>query len=133
MCKSVLTHLVLAVSVVMSGFAFETQARSWGSNDQANVQLARIALAELPAQGRETFDRIMQGGPFAYDKDGSVFGNRERQLPKAQRGFYREYTVKSPGSKDRGARRIVCGGKANKPDACFYTDDHYATFRQIVP
>lgn len=62
-----------------------------------------------------------------------MFGNRERQLPARARGYYREYTVRSPGSRDRGARRIVCGGAApTTPDACFYTDDHYTSFRRIV-
>lgn len=76
---------------------------------------------------------MRQGGPFPYSKDGSVFGNRERQLPARTRGYYREYTVRTPGSRDRGARRIVCGGAAPKaPDACFYTDDHYTSFRRIV-
>lgn len=76
---------------------------------------------------------IYQGGPFKYDKDGSVFGNRERILPAKNRGYYREYTVKTPGERSRGARRIVCGGFIpTTPDACYYTDDHYASFRRIV-
>lgn len=95
--------------------------------------LAEIALANLPEQGRETYRRIHQGGPFPYEKDGTVFGNRERLLPGKSRGYYREYTVRTPGAKNRGARRIVCGGEAKKPDACFYTADHYASFRRIVP
>ena len=76
---------------------------------------------------------IVAGGPFKYDKDGVVFGNRERLLPAKDRGFYREYTVKTPGERTRGARRIVCGGlKPTVPDACYYTDDHYASFRKIA-
>jgi len=93
---------------------------------------ASIALAELPRQGRETYELIYRGGPFPYGKDGTVFGNRERQLPRNTRGYYREYTVKTPGSRDRGARRIVCGGPPRTPDACYYTADHYASFRKIV-
>ena len=62
-----------------------------------------------------------------------VFGNRERLLPLQKRGYYREYTVATPGSRDRGARRIVCGGAASRPENCYYTDDHYASFRRIVP
>lgn len=96
--------------------------------------LATIALRELPKQGQDTYEKILAGGPFAYDKDGTVFGNREKVLPKQKRGYYREYTVKTPFSRDRGARRIVCGGLiAAKPDACFYTADHYASFRKIAP
>ena len=94
---------------------------------------ATVSRAELPRQGLETYERIFQGGPFPYDKDGSVFGNRERLLPLKTRGYYREYTVKTPSSRNRGARRIVCGGPATQPDACYYTADHYASFRKIVP
>lgn len=95
--------------------------------------LATIRVAELPQQGQQTYERIHQGGPFPYDKDGTVFGNRERLLPSAKRGFYREYTVKTPGLKDRGAKRIVCGGPPKTPDSCFYTADHYSSFRRIKP
>ncbi len=92
-----------------------------------------VAMTELPVQGRDMVKRIYQGGPFKYDKDGSVFGNREKFLPAKNRGYYREYTVKTPGDRSRGARRIVCGGFVPAaPDACFYTDDHYASFRRIV-
>ena len=94
---------------------------------------ATVALADLPVNGRKTYALILEGGPFPHDKDGVVFGNRERILPKQKRGFYREYTVKTPGSRDRGARRIVCGGKQpTQPDACYYTSDHYNSFRLIV-
>lgn len=91
-----------------------------------------MAVAELPSQGRQTLQLIREGGPFPYDKDGSVFGNRERILPSRQRGYYLEYTVKTPGSRNRGARRIVCGGQPRIPDACYYTGDHYASFSRIV-
>jgi ribonuclease T1 len=92
-----------------------------------------VTLASLPAQAQQTEEQIRTGGPFAYSKDGSVFGNRERLLPANARGYYREYTVKTPGARDRGARRIVCGGgQPTKPDACYYTGDHYASFALIV-
>lgn len=92
-----------------------------------------IAISQLPAQGQAMMTLIYQGGPFKYDKDGTVFGNRERFLPVRQRGYYREYTVQTPGERSRGARRIVCGGERSvAPDACYYTDDHYASFRQVV-
>jgi ribonuclease T1 len=94
--------------------------------------LATMAVAELPPQGRQTLQLIREGGPFPYSKDGSVFGNRERLLPSRQRGYYLEYTVKTPGSRDRGARRIVCGGQPRTPDTCYYTGDHYASFSRIA-
>lgn len=91
-----------------------------------------VALADLPVQGRQTHAAILAGGPFPYEKDGTVFGNRERLLPPSKRGFYREYTVRTPGVSHRGARRIVCGGAPRNPQACYYTRDHYASFRRIV-
>jgi len=96
-------------------------------------QIATVALADLPRQGRRTYQLILQGGPFPREKDGAVFGNYERQLPPAWRGYYHEYTVATPGVSDRGARRIVCGGvRLTAPDACYYTGDHYSSFKQIV-
>lgn len=92
-----------------------------------------ISVADLPRQGSQTYRLIHQGGPFAHEKDGIVFGNRERLLPARKRGFYREYTVPTPGLNRRGVRRIVCGGQPKTPDTCYYTADHYASFRQIVP
>ncbi len=92
-----------------------------------------VALAGLPPEARETRRLIGTGGPFPYEKDGTVFRNRERLLPAEARGFYREYTVKTPGLKHRGARRIVCGGREpSRPVSCYYTADHYASFRRIV-
>lgn len=92
-----------------------------------------VALSQLPAEAQHTEARIRQGGPFQHAKDGSAFGNRERLLPAQGRGYYREYTVKTPGVRDRGARRIVCGGsQPTRPDRCYYTGDHYASFARIV-
>ncbi|NQW93605.1 MAG: ribonuclease [Polaromonas sp.] len=92
-----------------------------------------IAQTQLPAQGQDVMRLIFEGGPFKYEKDGTVFGNREKILPAKNRGFYREYTVKTPGERTRGARRIVCGGlKPAAPEACYYTDNHYASFRKIA-
>lgn len=99
---------------------------------ESSPDLSTIALSELPPQARVTHGLIRAGGPFPYAKDGSVFGNRERILPSRKRGYYREYTVKTPRSQDRGARRIVCGGQAQTPDACYYTRDHYASFYYII-
>jgi len=95
--------------------------------------VGEITVRELPLQGRDTLALIRKGGPYPYAKDGSIFGNRERVLPLQPRGHYKEYTVKTPGSRDRGARRIVCGGKTKNTaqPTCFYTADHYATFKRI--
>ena len=109
------------------------QARDWfGPRAGASAQ-ETVALTELPVQGQRTYGAILNGGPFRHEKDGTVFGNRERLLPQERRGHYREYTVDTPGSRDRGARRIVCGGERKVPDLCWYTADHYASFRRIVP
>ena len=94
---------------------------------------ASVALSALPKEAQQSQRLIRAGGPFPYAKDGIVFGNRERALPRRERGYYHEYTVPTPGSPNRGARRIVCGGsQPRNPEACFYTDDHYATFRYIA-
>jgi ribonuclease T1 len=93
-----------------------------------------VAIAALPAEAQSVERAIRQGGPFAYSKDGIVFANRERLLPEQPRGFYREYTVPTPGAHDRGARRIVCGGsRPTEPVACYYTANHYSSFHRITP
>ena len=84
----------------------------------------------LPAEARDTLALIARGGPFQHRQDGSVFQNRERQLPSRPRGWYHEYTVETPGSDDRGARRIVAGG--DPPSEYWYSDDHYRSFRRIA-
>ena len=92
-----------------------------------------MALVALPTEAQRPASLIRSGGPFPHAKDGTVFGNRERMLPRRERGYYREYTVATPGSRDRGARRIVCGGEPpTQPEICYYTGDHYASFRRIV-
>jgi ribonuclease T1 len=91
------------------------------------VPLREIAVSELPTEARRTLDLIKKGGPFPYKKDATVFGNRERRLPVRSHGYYREYTVPTPGRSDRGARRIVAGAEREY----YYTDDHYETFRRI--
>jgi len=102
--KFALTSALLAAA--MSGPLVQARTQA----DRPHGSSAVIHVAELPREGRATYELIRQGGPFPYGKDGAVFGNRERLLPPARRGFYREYTVPTPGSRDRGARRIVCGG-----------------------
>jgi ribonuclease T1 len=89
---------------------------------------ATVTLDELPPEALDTLALIDSGGPFPYDQDGSVFGNFEGLLPDRQRGYYREYTVETPGSDDRGARRIVTGDDGE----IYYTDDHYASFAVVL-
>jgi ribonuclease T1 len=97
-------------ALVLAGFCF----LAWG-------------FADLPPEARETLSCIEAGGPFPYKQDGRVFQNRERRLPQRPRGYYREYTVKTPGARDRGARRIVAGREGEY----YYTEDHYRSFRRI--
>jgi ribonuclease T1 len=89
---------------------------------------AGVAVGELPIEARATLELIKVGGPFPYRQDGRVFGNRERLLPGRERGYYQEYTVRTPGARDRGARRIVAG----RGGEYYYTDDHYQSFRRIL-
>jgi len=98
------------------------------SEAPAEAVLAEIAAAELPGEARETISLIRKGGPFPFPRDGVVFGNFEDRLPAKARGYYREYTVRTPGAKDRGARRIVAG----RDGELYYTDDHYNSFRRIT-
>jgi ribonuclease T1 len=101
------------------------QARSHHSHDAAIT--TTIAVAELPPEARETWQLIKHNGPFPYPRDGVVFGNYEHALPQHARGHYHEYTVKTPGAHNRGARRIVCGAVPE----CYYSDDHYQSFKRI--
>jgi ribonuclease T1 len=89
--------------------------------------IPEVAAAELPEQARQTIALIRKGGPYPYERDGIVFGNFETLLPLKERGYYREYTVRTPGAKGRGARRIVAG----RDGELYYTDDHYQSFRRI--
>ncbi|MFD6999684.1 ribonuclease domain-containing protein [Streptomyces mirabilis] len=90
--------------------------------------MGTVDAARLPAEARTTLALIDKGGPFPYARDGVVFGNFEGMLPKHQRGYYLEYTVKTPGAQDRGARRIVTG----QGGEIYYTDDHYKSFRAVL-
>ena len=124
------------LKLVLTGFLFAMVLAPGGVLARGPVAAdgaTTIAVAELPRPGVQIYQLIHLGGPFEHEKDGVVFGNRERLLPLQKRGYYREYTVTTPGSRNRGARRIVCGGQARAPDNCYYTADHYASFRKIVP
>jgi ribonuclease T1 len=102
-----------------------------GSQEQLSPRATPAAgyPAFLPREAVATLEAIQRGGPFPYPRDGVVFQNRERRLPGRPRGYYREYTVPTPGSDDRGARRIVAGG--DPPEVFYYTDDHYRSFRSV--
>jgi ribonuclease T1 len=93
----------------------------------AGAGTEEIARSALPPEARATLASIERGGPFPYRKDGSTFGNREGLLPAQARGYYREYTVRTPGARDRGARRIIAGAGGER----YYTDDHYRSFKRI--
>lgn len=128
----------LALALATAAAALVVSAWRPGVVDGPMVSVATepgtVSLASLPAQAQRTKLLIARGGPFPYEKDGIVFHNRERLLPLHPRGYYREYTVTTPGAGDRGARRIVCGGpRPTVPDVCYYTADHYASFRRIEP
>jgi guanyl-specific ribonuclease Sa len=105
-----------------------TATESIGAPSAAPAESGRFP-AFLPPEAVATLEAIERGGPFPYDRDGTVFQNRERLLPDQPRGYYREYTVQTPGSRDRGARRIVAGGQP--PQVYYYTDDHYRSFRRV--
>jgi ribonuclease T1 len=120
----VLGRLIVTLASFSAGAAF-AQPRA------VQEVLPAVAVADLPREARDTLGLIRAGGPFPYERDGVRFGNRERLLPPKARDYYREYTVRTPGARNRGARRIVCGGPARTPDACYYTDDHYRSFLRI--
>jgi ribonuclease T1 len=114
---------------LLAAFAFALAAIALPALGQKGPPpaVAEVAIVQLPKEARETLVLIRQRGPFPYAKDGSIFGNREGLLPAQKRGYYREYTVKTPGERTRGARRIVVG----KGGEIYYTDDHYNHFRRI--
>jgi ribonuclease T1 len=125
-----LTRLFLISLLLGAGLAAENAIALQSDARQATARttdLPIIPAQALPGEARDTLAIIKKGGPFPYSKDGATFSNREHALPKRGRGYYREYTVKSPGARNRGARRIVAGASGEY----YYTDDHYATFKRI--
>ncbi|OKK15145.1 guanine-specific ribonuclease N1 and T1 [Streptomyces sp. CB00455] len=109
-------------SAAASGAAVPSDAPGWAKG------MATVRADALPQQAREVLALIDKGGPYAYRQDGTVFGNFEKVLPQHERGYYHEFTVRTPGERDRGARRIVTGGGGE----FFYSDDHYETFRAVL-
>lgn len=110
---------------VLAGLFFTAPAAA--QRESRAPAVGEITTAQLPKEARATLALIRKGGPFPYARDGSIFGNREKILPGQRRGYYREYTVKTPGVRSRGARRIVAG----KGGEFYYTEDHYNHFMRI--
>ncbi len=100
---------------------------AWSANAAQSQSITTIDRGELPIEARQTLQLIASGGPFPYSRDGIVFGNFEGRLPAQVRGYYQEYTVPTPGSRDRGARRIISG----KAGEAYFSNDHYRSFRKI--
>ncbi len=124
----------LTFLLALAGFCFNLPALAREASTSGKIE--SILLADLPPEARQTLDLIKRGGPFPYPrKDGSTFGNFEKRLPERPRGYYREYTVPTPGSRDRGARRIVAGsgrsGNVARSGEYYYTHNHYRSFRRI--
>jgi ribonuclease T1 len=125
--KNVRVSRVLSQLIVGLALGCSLASTSALAYSQSEYDVQEITVNALPVEAQATLRQIKQGGPFSYARDGIVFGNYEKRLPKRQRGYYHEYTVKTPGVKSRGARRIICGQVAD----CYYTADHYETFKQI--
>lgn len=120
---------MIARALLAVGFAalLATLAPSAAAQKLPPGAIAEIPLSQLPPEARQTIALIRKGGPFPYAKDGSAFGNREAMLPKQKHGYYREYTVKTPGERSRGARRIIWGAGGE----FYYTGDHYNHFLRV--
>jgi ribonuclease T1 len=102
------------------------------SGAQAAGALGTVTKAQLPGEAAETLRLIKAGGPFPFADDGVLFRNTAQLLPKHPRGYYHTYTVRTPGTTDRGLRRIVCGGPRKQTGDCYYTDDYYVSFKRIA-
>jgi ribonuclease T1 len=124
----VLAGLLVCAVVLLTGCSSTTGSRASASAPAWAGGMATVRESQLPAEARQTLALIDKGGPFPYARDGVVFGNFEGLLPGHRRGYYHEYTVRTPGSRDRGARRIVTG----QGDEIYYTDDHYNSFRAVL-
>jgi ribonuclease T1 len=120
--------LALLAVLISAGCAAPSVTSEAGPTATGRSGLPSVSADALPEAARTTLQLIDRGGPYPYSKDGAVFGNREQLLPRQPRGYYREYTVRAPGETDRGARRIVAGGGGER----YYTDDHYASFREVL-
>ena len=131
-CTGITTMARLLVMVLLGSVLAAGVAQARGPAAAGNASVATIAHAELPAEARATLALIRAGGPFPYERDGIVFGNREGLLPRQARGYYREYTVPTPGARTRGARRLIVGGEPRRLAEVWYTADHYQSFRRVA-
>ncbi len=116
--------LRLLLLIFLPAVLFANSAAARVTSDE----IGAISASQLPAEARGTLLLIQRGGPFPHAKDGVIFANRERRLPAEPRGYYREYTVPTPGVRSRGARRIIAGRRGEY----YYSDDHYRSFRRVV-
>ena len=121
--------VIFAVLAMPGPAAAQRDNAPSAAQDRVQFSLADVSVKALPPEARETLQLIEKGGPYAFDRDGIVFGNFEKRLPIKERGYYHEFTVRTPGVKHRGERRIVTGKGGEK----YYSDDHYKTFKRIVP
>lgn len=121
---------LLFVLLCLVGLSAASAREPWERLFGPREDSATVTVRALPPEARDTLDRIRAGGPFPFRRDGITFQNRERRLPAAEPGYYREYTVITPGAGDRGARRIISGGRP--PTLYYYTDDHYRSFRRVI-
>src|SRR4051812_40417912 len=119
--------LVLIATALAATLTLPLHAQREQAPSSEATEAAQVTFAQLPPEARETVLLIRKGGPFPYARDGVTFRNREGHLPRQKPGYYREYTVKTPGERTRGARRIISG----RDGELYYTDDHYTHFRRI--
>jgi ribonuclease T1 len=124
-----LTFLLLALAGPVAAQRDQRDSTPGTTRERVQLSLADVSTKSLPPEARDTLNLIEKGGPYPFDRDGIVFGNFEKRLPLKERGYYTEFTVKTPGVKHRGARRVVAGKGGER----YYSDDHYKTFKRIVP
>ncbi|MER7248257.1 ribonuclease domain-containing protein [Kribbella sp. NPDC000426] len=129
--RTLIAAVVLATTAAFGTTAYAAPTTAPTSSRYVVSAIDTCALSSLPSQAADTLGLIHSGGPFPYRQDGTVFQNREGILPDESSSYYHEYTVKTPGSSDRGARRLIGGGATTDPEHLYYTGDHYASFCEV--
>ena len=129
--RSIRPYLIAGVIVALTAAFLAPLMVLARENGASAAAVNEIAYAALPPEAQQTLQLIRKGGPYPYQRDGVTFGNYERLLPRRNRGYYREYTVPTPGARDRGPRRIVAGADVRTSGEVYYSDDHYNSFRRI--